>query len=288
MIVTIKKRFRLYFLITQKLNFMKNFLIAFFTLLLNTIPFGVIYPQAAQKNNNVTATITKNTSDKQLQDLKKYFEENAINVDIKNTKRNNQNEITSITIEIKKESQQSNYNLNSNTPINNLELGYKNGDVFIKNTTKAFTQEINNSLQDLLSDFNKINNQSIDSILSENQFSFSFGTEDIQKLLDNSSINFDELQQQFFNHFFKPNSDETTSNLGTPSQNKKRIPKYSFFNLKQDKLIIIDGKESNYDTLSDLANKDLLEEVDNLKPTTAISIYGNKAKNGAIIAISKK
>ena len=267
---------------------MKNFLIAFFTLLLNTIPFGVIYPQAAQKNNNVTATITKNTSDKQLQDLKKYFEENAINVDIKNTKRNNQNEITSITIEIKKESQQSNYNLNSNTPINNLELGYKNGDVFIKNTTKAFTQEINNSLQDLLSDFNKINNQSIDSILSENQFSFSFGTEDIQKLLDNSSINFDELQQQFFNHFFKPNSDETTSNLGTPSQNKKRIPKYSFFNLKQDKLIIIDGKESNYDTLSDLANKDLLEEVDNLKPTTAISIYGNKAKNGAIIAISKK
>ena len=55
-----------------------------------------------------------------------------------------------------------------------------------------------------------------------------------------------------------------------------------------DKLIIIDGKESDFKTLDQLARSDKLEEVDFLKATTAISIYGDKAKDGVIIAITKK
>lgn len=267
---------------------MKRIIVAFLTITLSLAPFKTIFSQINQKTDNITATITKNTSEEQLKDLKKYFEDNGIIVSIENTKRNDQNEIIGLSVKIKKEAQQNSYNLNSTSPIGDLELGYKEGTVFIESKTDSFAFGNNDSLQSLLNDFNKINNQSLDSILSQNQFSFSFGSEDIKKLLENPSFNLNDIQNQFFNQFFNNDSDTSASNYNYKSdESKKSIPKYSFFNLKEDKLIIIDGKESNYDTLKLLAKKDKLKDVDNLKPNTAISIYGNKAKNGAIIAISK-
>lgn len=265
---------------------MKRIIVAFLTIVLSLAPFKTIFSQTNQKTDNITATITKNTSEEQLKDLKKYFEDNGIKVDVKNTNRNGNDEIIGLSVEIKKESQQNSYNLNSSNPIDDLELGYKEGTVFIESKTDSFAFGNNNSLQSLLNDFNKINNQSLDSILSQNQFSFSFGSEDIKKLLENPSFNLNDIQNQFFNHFFNNNSDAAASNSKSDSR-KKSIPKYSFFNLKENKLIIINGQESNYETLKSLAEQDKLTDVDNLKPSTAISIYGNKAKNGAIIAISK-
>ena len=269
---------------------MKRIIVAFLTIVLSLAPFKTIFSQTNQKTDNITATITKNTSEEQLKDLKKYFDDNGIDVDIKNTKRNGKNEIIGLSVEVKKESQQNSYNLNSSNPIGDLELGYKEGTVFIESKTDSFAFGNNNSLQSLLNDFNKINNQSLDSILSQNQFSFSFGSEDIKKLLENPSFNLNDIQNQFFNqffnHFFNNDSDTSASNSKSDAS-KKSIPKYSFFNLKENKLIIINGEESNYETLKSLAEQDKLTDVDNLKPSTAISIYGKKAKNGAIIAISK-
>ena len=55
-----------------------------------------------------------------------------------------------------------------------------------------------------------------------------------------------------------------------------------------EKLIIIDGKEATFAQLDKLAKEDKLDSVDFLKSKTAVSIYGDKAKDGAIIATSKK
>jgi len=136
------------------------------------------------------------------------------------------------------------------------------------------------------------NGSSLDSLLSENQFSFSFGSEDIRKLLGESSFDFDQMQEQFFNQFFgSGNNPLGKQSFSIPNTSKKQgsgIPKYSFFNSKSvNKLIIIDGKESDFKTLDALAKADKLIEVDNLKPSTAVSVYGNKAKDGAIIATTK-
>lgn len=54
------------------------------------------------------------------------------------------------------------------------------------------------------------------------------------------------------------------------------------------KVIIIDGKEADFKTLDQLAKDGKLDSVDILKSKTAISIYGKKAKDGAIIATTKK
>ena len=55
-----------------------------------------------------------------------------------------------------------------------------------------------------------------------------------------------------------------------------------------EKYIVIDGKPANFKKLDQLAKDDKLDTVDFLKPATAQSVYGKKAKDGAIIATTKK
>ncbi len=70
--------------------------------------------------------------------------------------------------------------------------------------------------------------------------------------------------------------------------NHKKHQKFRFVdNPDTEKLIVIDGKDSDFKTLDELAKNDKLESVDVLKSQTAMSIYGKKAKDGAIIATTK-
>ncbi len=242
-----------------------------------------------QQSDNITATITKETTNKQLTDLKQYFEEHDILLTVTDIVRNNTNQITGLNLTIKKENQQSKFNLNSNEPIADLELGYKDGNVFVGNMETSLSLGGNTSLQNLINGFNENNGVSLDSLLSQHQFSFSFGSEDIKELLNNSSFDFNQIQDQFFSQFFNTNPKKNNSKSVNPTKNNSNtIPKYNFFNNKNiQKLIIIDGNESDFETLNALAKADKLKEVDNLKPSTAMSIYGKKAKDGAIIATSR-
>ena len=51
---------------------------------------------------------------------------------------------------------------------------------------------------------------------------------------------------------------------------------------------MIDGKKADFKKLDELAKSNKLKSVDFLKPDTAKSLYGKKAKDGAIIATTKK
>lgn len=246
------------------------------------------------QTENITATITKETTESQLNDLKSYFKKHDISLTIKKVSRNSENEITGLKISLQKNGQQSSYNMQSNTPITDLELGFKNENVFIGNASDSMAMAFGNGspFGNLLNSLNQ-NESAIDSLISENQFSFSFNSNDLQKFLKDSSLDFDQIQEQFFSNFFNSNGNSSgKQSFSSPNISPKKqgsvIPKYTFFNNKNiNKLIIIDGKESDFETLDALAKADKLTEVDNLKPSTAISIYGNKAKDGAIIATTK-
>lgn len=243
-----------------------------------------------QQIDNVTATINKETTDIQFNDLIAYFKSNNIQLEVNEVSRNNQKEITGLSLSLEKENQQTSYNMHSNTPISDLELGYKDGNVFIGNIADTNAFAGTNSLNHLFNSLNQ-NGATLDSLLSENQFSFSFGSDDIRKLLNESSFDFDQMQEDFFNQFFNSQNNSASKKENTPpsaSSNFNTLPKYNFINKKNiKKLIIIDGKESNFKTLDALAKADQLKDVDNLKISTAISLYGNKAKDGAIIATTK-
>ena len=70
-------------------------------------------------------------------------------------------------------------------------------------------------------------------------------------------------------------------------QNPSKKFRFTNDDASRKKLIIIDGETSEYKKLDQLAKADKLKAVDYLKPETAISIYGDQAKDGAIIATTK-
>lgn len=240
------------------------------------------------QSDEVTAVINKDTTEKDLEDLKVFFAENRIELLIKKVTFNDKKEITGLRLTLIKEGTKSQYSSSSNTPISEIKLGYKSGSLFISNSKRLDISSLKS-----LSNFNHPN-INMDSLMKKHNFAFDFnfdqendslffkGHFDVQKLKDQIMESFtfskDENGSFFFNGQHKPHS-----------QPHHKLHKYNFTdNPDIEKLIIIDGKESDFKTLDSLAKSDQLAEVDFLKSKTAISIYGDKAKDGAIIAITKK
>ena len=228
-------------------------------------------PITIQESDAITATITKNTTEEQFDELISYFKDNNIELNLSEVNYNEENEIISIKISLEKEGQNSNYGLSSTQPISDIELGYKNDSLFIK-TSKGL-ETSSESLSSLLEELSD-GNTSIDSLLTANPFSLSFNSADLQNFINSGSLHFDldDLAQDFFDQT------SSSSSSNTPSASKE-LPKYNFINTPYiQKLIIIDGNESDFNTLNELAQNNKLEEVDNLKAATAISLYGEKQK----------
>jgi len=194
-----------------------------------------------------------------------------------------------LSLVLKKGSSKSQYSSSSNTPIDEIELGYKNGGLFIDNA-KASRITVNGNSWN----FNRSHIQ-MDSIMKKHGISLNFN-DDSDSLLFNGHINFQKLKDQIVNSFSLEFDEDEDGNFIFNGQliqpfksNTHSNNRFSFIdNPDIDKLIIIDGKESDFETLDRLAKTDKLTEVDFLKSQTAISIYGNKAKDGAIIATTKK
>ena len=241
--------------------------------------------KSTTQSNEIIATINKNTTQKELDDLIAFFSENEIELVIEKIVFNDQNEITSLSILLKKGSAKSKYASSSSQPISDVELGYKNGNLYITNSGMFDINSWKNQIG-----FNH-QNFDIDSILRSNNFKFDFDKEGDSIFFNGQHFDFGQLRNQN-QHSLDFDEDEH----GTIVFNGQQFPfqlnnakKYSFVDDPDiDKLIIIDGRESDFKTLDQLAKSDKLEEVDFLKATTAISIYGNKATDGAIIAITKK
>ncbi|TSE05414.1 hypothetical protein [Aquimarina algiphila] len=239
------------------------------------------------QSDEITAIINKDTSEQELEDLKTFFSENGIELIIKEIQFNDQNEITSLSLILKKGNSKSQYSSSSNEPISKIELGYKDDSLFITNSGMFDIAAWRNQ-----SGFSQ-SHMDMDSIMKKHNFAFDFNfDEENDSLFFNGSFDIQKLKDQIMQSFsFEEGEDGSFIFNGQqlhPFQNKN-TQKFSFVdNPDIEKLIIIDGKESDFDTLDHLAKSDQLSEVDFLKSQTAISIYGDKAKDGAIIAITKK
>ena len=93
----------------------------------NLLPNVILKQQ--QEENEITATINKNTTEKELEDLKAFFLENGIELVVENIKFNNQNEIIGLSLILKKGNSKSKYSSSSSEPIEDLELGFKNDNL---------------------------------------------------------------------------------------------------------------------------------------------------------------
>lgn len=244
-------------------------------------------------DENTSITIDSNTSDSEFQEIKTLLKEQQITASFTQIKRNDAGQITGIKIVLKDvNGNEAVSQMSSNMPIPPLVFGKKDGALYITQSKKE---------QGAMVFFNRPNmapfSFSADSLgrpgLSQfGNFNFDdFFNEDDQAFFFNGqSLNLDEIREQMkrqmesigvfgndLTEFFKAH------------ENGLRPSRFNFKNdANLNKLIIIDGKESDFQTLDQLAKSDSLQTVDHLQPETAKSVYGQKAKDGAVIATTKK
>ena len=110
--------------------------------------------------------------------------------------------------------------------------------------------------------------------------------------LKNDFIFFEEDENGVFKKRILKLGDGNHENDNIFWQERTDAPKSKQFHFVDDpdieKLIIIDGQESDFKKLDALAKEEKLDAVEFLKSKTAMSIYGEKAKDGAIIATTKE
>lgn len=255
-------------------------------------------------NDKVTATITKNTTRKELEDLKEFFGSNGITFQIKKVKYNTQNEIVALSFVLKSENGgQSKYSSSSNNPISDLELGKRDGSLFIESMENhsglAQLQNLGGLSQ--LQNLQQLGHMDIDSLMRDHGFTLGFDEEDGIFSINGQDFDIDEIERKMekmfghlgengsFNFNFDFDEDDRPSTSANSNNDWEEMPKYNFVDDPDvNKLIMIDGKESTFEELDRLAKDDKLQDVDFLKASTAVSIYGDKAKDGAIIAITKE
>jgi len=262
-----------------------------------------------QQNDSVNITIDSDTSDEELDDIKTMLKEHGITAKFSNIKRNSDGELTGIKIELKDTNGNTAVSqTSSNMPIQTFSFGRKNNSLYVSQGKGHFGNFAFFG-DDMNFDFNfdfdhdsifKHRFHKLDSLGFGNMFMFddedgsfmfngkSFDMDEIKDKMNNMFI-FEEGEdgeKRFIikghkgNHFFFDDDDEHSEH--------KKHQKFRFVdNPDTEKLIVIDGKDSDFKTLDELAKSDKLESVDVLKSKTAMSIYGDKAKDGAIIATTK-
>jgi len=234
-------------------------------------------------DENVIVTIDKKTTSEDFNDIKNMLSENGITATFSAIKRNDLGELTGVRIEMKDNNNSAESQISSSSPIAQITFGRKDGLLFISQSKNE---------QGALGFFNQPNMMAFsfdnDSIVGQNfNFDNFFNDENNAFFFNGKSMDIDQIREEIkkqmessgmnfngFSSFFGPddNAQDQFNFIDSPELNK---------------LIIIDGKESDFKTLNHLAKEKKLKVVDDLKPETAKSIYGEKAKDGAIIATTK-
>ena len=276
---------------------------------LNTYSTNKGIKSVYQKNVNVNITVDSDTTNDELDDIKDMLKEHGITVKFSNIERNDEGELTSIKIELKDENGNTAVSqTSSNMPIQTFSFGKKNGSLYVSQGKSHFGNfaffgddmdfDFNFDHDSIFKNrFSKLDSLRFGSMFmfddENNIFSFngkSFDMDELREKMEDMFIfedNEDGSKRKFIfkggngNHFFFDEDGDEHSGI-------KKHQKFRFVdNPDTEKLIVIDGKDSDFKTLDELAKNDKLESVDVLKPQTAMSIYGKKAKDGAIIATTK-
>lgn len=282
-------------------SFLKNGLLAF------TLCTALITPTFANNyssnllitqsviGDEVTITIDKNTKDSEFKSIVKTLKSHDINAKFSSIKRNKDNEIIAIKINlVDDKGNESNTSLSSSNPISTITLGAKDDSLYIIssnsnnfsfNGTHSLSKHFDFSFDDdehvmtingKTFDFDDIKEQLKDAFVFENDKD---GKRMVLKL-NNFDFDFDED--------YEDNQEKHERKEKKTWISKNNSQKFHFVDDPEiEKLIMIDGKKSDFKKLDELAKNDKLQFVDFLKPNTAMSIYGKKAKDGAIIATTK-
>lgn len=243
----------------------------------NELTYSLNAAQDAVKEQDpgadISMTMDCNATDDNMEEMKRLLKESRIHVSFSDIERDKNGKITSIKIELSDDGHgKAVSQISSFKPISSISFGRKDGVLFISNEGMNLTQG--------LSFINGTSPFFANDSLFEQQFGM-LKKFNIQDFFNNPSpglsfngnpIDFHELQEQMLEEMNAIGSSKQFSFIDDPDTNK---------------LIIIDGEESDFETLDKLAKENKIAAVDALKPETAKSIYGDKASDGALIVSTK-
>lgn len=234
--------------------------------------------------DSVDITIDKTSTDEDFETIKAMLQEYNVDVEFSNVKRNENNEIIGLSIMLSSNNgQQTSSSISSNRPINKISFGSKNGALYIGQGQGR------NSILGLGNSNSFSMPFDLDSIFGSNGIGFRmddfFNGNSNLFFFDNDSLNSDDLKKRFQQHFKNNRPNNFSFSFSNDDDTSQR---YRFIdNPDKETLIVIDGEISDFKTLDHLAKTNKLADVDVLKAETAMSIYGNKAKDGAISIYTK-
>lgn len=280
----------------------------------------------AQQDDEVIATINGQTTHEQLQSLQKFFATNGIDLQLSFETRDTQGLLTGLQINMRYQQQQKSMQFSQNIPISNIELGRKDGVLFIKGQQNGDPiadffnneemQDINQMMQSampMMQQFmqgfledpseNSENNSNSGSSKAQNRLGQKMPS--IESFMERfnqmeQDIDVDRMHQQLRERmsnlkggsiFGKIMNDLQNNLEGMENRMENRTNNYrqnnGFPKYNPDQLIVINGEISNFETLTILAQANKIDAIDQLNPKTAMSIYGNKGNKGALIVTKK-
>lgn len=164
------------------------------------------------QSDEVTAIISKNTTEKELKDLQTFFSENGIELILKKVEYNEQNEITSLSIILKRGNSKSQYSSSSSNPISEIELGFKDESLYITQSGSFDIATLGNHHS---FHFPKA---AMDSLMQKHNFAFNFDfNKDMDSIFSQNNFDITKFKDQIMRSFTF-DEDENGTSFSTDSK----------------------------------------------------------------------
>ncbi|WP_179317551.1 M56 family metallopeptidase [Winogradskyella undariae] len=219
-------------------------------------------------HESIKLKFTNQMNDDRLEEFKTLLESKGVTMKIKSLKRNQDDKISSINIVFESKNRTTNYSSKIKEGIlpfyfemtdESIEV-YNIKDIEYNENTLVAAYNIQKPNDTLY--FKTIDSAKVQSLSKEKSDLYYEGGKTLKITTKNDDLIINQPQKKY-----KAISTATNNN--------------------QKPLIIIDGKEADYELLKYL-NPNLIESMTVLKDNKAIDAYGDKGKNGVIILITKE
>ena len=238
--------------------------------------------------------ITKDTSDNELEQVKNDFSNEGITVKFKGIKRNNNQEITTIKIDVNSKESSANYNTASNNPINPIKISFdneggnisvgssnmnhENNFVFVSKDGKHSLMSKGKEEQNLIfiSDDKMLDEHEVLEIKDIGDNVFAIKKDGVKKIIH---IDHDSDKKVWIT------KDKNIEVIDV--KESKGGSKVLIHSNNNDPIYYIDGKKASKDDIEKL-DPNSIEKMEVYKGDKAIEKYGEIAKYGIIDITTKK
>ena len=263
------------------------FLMSFNTKEIIISPTSNNFVNASNANEHIEVIISKDFTDKDLENLKLKLKADGYTVKFKGIQRNAENKISAITIEVNSKKSNANYSIAGDEAIKPIKISIHDGIVSIgsgaitKEKRMVFELKDGKTQKIIDNDAEKkvfiLKSDKADEDLETEEIIIKKGEADkkIHKVIRIKTNGKEE------NITLTDDEDESVNAKGA------KETKIKIISTKKDlPLIILDGKEINQEDM-DAIDPNSIEKVEVIKDEKATKLHGNKGKDGVILITSK-